>query len=131
MLYVRIGLTPEEIAALGEAEELGEVRVLADVVSAFPGGTKTAALRAADVPVRVLNKAIDIIWILLGLIDGPRVRRAPHPRGPHRRASDQVGTRQRRLGPGLSWIRRRQAMSRHTAPIRACSPMSISQVAGF
>jgi hypothetical protein len=48
-----------------EAGELGQVRALADVVSALPGCTKTTALRAADVTVRVLNKAIDIRLVLV------------------------------------------------------------------
>ena len=41
-----------------EEEELSEIRTLADVVSALPGCSKAGALRAADVPVHVLNKAI-------------------------------------------------------------------------
>ena len=48
-----------------EAEQLSEARALADVVSALPGCTKTAALRAADVPVRVLNKAVDAGLVLV------------------------------------------------------------------
>ena len=48
-----------------KVEELSEARTLADVVSALPGCSKAGALRAADVPVRVLNMAIDAGLVLV------------------------------------------------------------------